>query len=434
MAFPTAPILDDLNRANTTLDSGNYATLFAGTGGPLQLVSDQATGGGADYRGSFWNAATYGPDCEVYCDVPVSAGGSAETVAIWLRGASLDDGAAATGYMAVWEYGFCRIYRVAAGFVLTEMASFTSALASGDSVGFEAQGTTLRVYRKPSGGEWSLVGTHVDSTYNRVGHIGWVTAHSPAALDNLGGGDVSASVSAAVVVSGRGSINATGTKAVAGTVWMSGGGAVNVAGSKATGGTVLNRASGDVAVAGQRGVAARAVINGGGDAATSGNRSGHATVTATGGGDLESVGYASRSSTAAVTGDGRQAIAGAANRVGQATVVVGGTLVVAGMRSVHSNVTVTAGGNLTIAGAATRTKPAWLAGAGDVTAVGWRATWGSVTISGGGTMMVRPSNVASSPSAAGSVVLAIGAGTVARVAPGRVGQALPGEVSTGLIF
>ena len=193
MAFPTTGLLDNFNRADADslgadwmLSGLNYAWTRAG-----EIKSNQA---GADDSGDsdsndWYDASTFGPDCEIHYDViggdyfelelrlvtPATTGVDGYVVSV-SRGATPD----------AWDF-----FRVDNGASTKLGATVSQNVANGDSIGAEMIGSTLTAYLKPSGGSWGAVGNRSDGTHGGAGYLGtYLSPEATALIDNFSGGTV----------------------------------------------------------------------------------------------------------------------------------------------------------------------------------------------------------------------------------------------------
>lgn len=194
MAFPTTGVLDTFDRANGGLGSNWSDEPFNDSvGGSFAIFSNRIDIATGVYCSAWYNAATYGPDTEVYIDVDV-ASNNFTWLTLWLRisspsaSASTGDG---YGVEISWD-GNLAFYRMDNG-VSTDLGDqAVSALSDGDGFGASMIGSTLQAYRRQSG-VWSTFGTPVvDSTYSAGGYLGISSydAAGAAFYNNFGGGTV----------------------------------------------------------------------------------------------------------------------------------------------------------------------------------------------------------------------------------------------------
>ncbi len=216
MAFPTTAVLDNFNRTENPLsDGGKWTGGTWGSTGVLATNGTQVYYTGTSSNPQYYrNDQTYGPDCEVYCTVAVKPGSNSGFG--WLHARIQQVGsAAADGYViriveVVAGTDTVEIYRLDNGSFTLLGSAFSQELAAGDSVGFEAVGSTLSVYYKASAGSWTSLGSRTDTTYASAGYIGIGGATNTAfRLDDFGGGTVATGQS--VNVSGKTSAAAFGS-------------------------------------------------------------------------------------------------------------------------------------------------------------------------------------------------------------------------------
>lgn len=192
MAFPTnATLLDDFNRANVgPPPSASWTSqIFLSDNNALRVLSNQCgSSGTGSNQTAWWNPTTFGPDVEVYAQVP-AFGLSGHYAGLFAR-------LTGTGTVASSGYVFYAVgdsqaefYRVVDGTYTAIGAAISQAWLPGDWMGFEVVGTTLTGYRK-TGGAWSVVGTRTDSTYTGAGHIGLYTDNNTIRFDDFSGGPV----------------------------------------------------------------------------------------------------------------------------------------------------------------------------------------------------------------------------------------------------
>jgi hypothetical protein len=198
VAFPTTGIVDDFTRADSLGLGANWSNNVFGYGGTaLNLVSGVAAPTSASYGEMWWNAATFGPDSEVYATIPVLphvGGDMGLSMCVQSPGS-----AAADGYRLIYKRvsgtDTVEIRRVDngnnPGTLIGSIAS--QEIAAGDSLGMEKIGSAVKGYYKASGGSWSQIISGTDSTYG-TGSIGLYSfaTGSLGHLDDFGGGTVTA--------------------------------------------------------------------------------------------------------------------------------------------------------------------------------------------------------------------------------------------------
>jgi hypothetical protein len=196
MAFPTTGLLDDFNRANGLLVTGNWSNdtfNFGATSNALTVNSNQATPENASYGEAYWNPTTFGPDSEVFVTYATAAHNGGDW-GVGLR-ATNPDSVNVDGYRcAVFQLAGndeVKLYRVDNGVATQLGVTITQNFSVGDSFGAEMIGSTLQVYIK-TGGSWSSIGSRSDGTYTGAGYIGMYTFSTGAngRLDDFSGGTV----------------------------------------------------------------------------------------------------------------------------------------------------------------------------------------------------------------------------------------------------
>jgi hypothetical protein len=181
MPFPTTSLLDDF--AGTGALSGSWtAPVESGDSTPTR-VSDVWSGIG-NFCTSYWAAASFTADQEVYVDV-----NSANTHRLYL---CISGG---SWYRLEIDYSYSpdqSQIRYWNGTIYTTVATAVADITSAQAFGFEKIGTTLTGYKKVAG-VWSSIVSGTDSNLSS-GNIG-IGAYS-STLDNFGGGNVIASAPA----------------------------------------------------------------------------------------------------------------------------------------------------------------------------------------------------------------------------------------------
>ena len=196
MAFPTTGLLDDFNRvAENPLANGTWSTpirsgegtMAVGSGGSANAIIK----GSGTTGSSYWSAATFGPDSEVFCLMSAVPGDN-DWVQLYARTVDLGlttlDGYNLTAFKRSgadeWQ-----IRRVDNGTDTVLGATATQEYANGDSIGFEIIGSTLTGYIKTAG-VWSAVLSRTDATYSAAGNIGIRSPTTVGVEDDFSGGTV----------------------------------------------------------------------------------------------------------------------------------------------------------------------------------------------------------------------------------------------------
>lgn len=206
MAFPTTSVLDDFNRANANLTaSANWGTGVYGFGDTTMTISSNKAIPGSvtsNWYRNYWQAVTFGPDCEVYATISAAAAaGHFSELSARLQSPATT-GADAYELEIGWTAGNedVLVYRVVND-VFTTLRNTVGgfgALAAGDKVGLEVTGAgatvTLRVY-KFTAGSWAQIGTDLaDANAARIVAAGNIAVSHQGevggAWDDFGGGTI----------------------------------------------------------------------------------------------------------------------------------------------------------------------------------------------------------------------------------------------------
>lgn len=186
MAFPTTAILDNFNRANANPDgSGSWTSLFNN----IQIVSNEAKGTSTS-NVVYWNAGTFNANCETYITFGGTLPGGGGYVEVGARvNLSPLNGYAVRATKVDAGTDVIQLSRIDNS-VATSLATYNQEISSGDSIGIECNGSTIKAYYKPSGGSWTEVISVTDSTYGSGGRASLAIISSVATVDNYGGGDI----------------------------------------------------------------------------------------------------------------------------------------------------------------------------------------------------------------------------------------------------
>jgi hypothetical protein len=144
-------VSDDFNRADAANLGANWTELTNGA----KIVSNRAVGddGSYTYQWVYWSANTWNNNQSSQCVVGT-------TGTAWDEGPVVRVAAGVDGYLAMCHSsGFRRIYRRDDG-SFTLLANFDGAVASGDTIKLDANGSTLEYFRNAGS-----LGTTSDATY-----------------------------------------------------------------------------------------------------------------------------------------------------------------------------------------------------------------------------------------------------------------------------
>lgn len=186
MAFPTASVLDNFNRANANPDgSGSWTSLFNN----IQILSNEAKGTSTS-NVVYWNAGTFNANCETYVTLGGTLPGGGGYVEVGARvNLSPLNGYAVRAAKVDAGTDVIQLSRIDNS-VATSLATYNQEISSGDSIGIECNGSTIKAYYKASGGSWTEVISVTDSTYGSGGRASLAIISSVATVDNYGGGDI----------------------------------------------------------------------------------------------------------------------------------------------------------------------------------------------------------------------------------------------------
>lgn len=194
MPAPITAVLDTFTRANETPIAGNWSgPVISGSG--LILTSNRLGSGGI-FQSSYWNAAQFGPNCEVYATIAVKPG-VGDNMELYARLST--PGATVTGYVLRFKGGSptdqLQLLRRDSGVEVAIGFGDTSALWNvNDKMFLRISGSTIEGWRYNSvAATWTLLCTTTDATYAGAGFIGASIDDSVSRYDDFGGGTVSVS-------------------------------------------------------------------------------------------------------------------------------------------------------------------------------------------------------------------------------------------------
>ena len=187
---PSTPVLDDFNRANGPAGA-NWSLLRPSGVAAVNVSGNAAVDASASaFAWDFWNASSFGPDCEAY--VTVAVYGAADTIRIGARVVNAGTATASGYFVSVSSTGVWSILRIDGGPSTTLAGGVTQALASGDKIAIRVVGNVVTALHYTSGGGWVQVlsyDTSSDATrYTAAGQI--ALEFKTSTLDDLGGGSI----------------------------------------------------------------------------------------------------------------------------------------------------------------------------------------------------------------------------------------------------
>ena len=175
-AGPTASaptLISDFTGGDETpiSEGGNWAALGAGTG--FRRLSNEARPAASVQSRSYWTAADFGPDLEMYATIRAMTTGVTQQLVFRLQS---PDTSGYDGYR-VALLSAVSLFRMTDGgsTAISTTHDSTPTWAVGDKIGVRMTGSLLEVYRWPSGGSaWALVCHGTDATWAAAGKIGFV--------------------------------------------------------------------------------------------------------------------------------------------------------------------------------------------------------------------------------------------------------------------
>ena len=198
MPFPTTPILDNFNRADSSSIGGDWSQFMRSGSYDMGISSNQEYNPDAEYNGLYHDAAQFGPDCETYVTVAVLPPYE-NYFALYIRLKDVTvDVWNYDGYQAgLWRYdnaGNDRLnltIRRVDDNVLTQLGAGVDIgdHGNGDRLGIRAVGSSLELWYDDGAG-WELRATRTDGTYGAAGYVGFFhPSEGTMRLDDFGGGN-----------------------------------------------------------------------------------------------------------------------------------------------------------------------------------------------------------------------------------------------------
>lgn len=159
-------LLDNFNRSDGELGSGWTAVNGYEKG---DVNSNQHRAGGTSNSWAYWNASTFGPNCEA--SITITGVPSSNSGMLALRLTNTSGGV--NGYLAGYHGGdgLYKISRFDANVATLLTSTPAGSFAAGTKLKFTANGSTLTLYADTGSG-WSQVLQTTDSTYGTAGYIG----------------------------------------------------------------------------------------------------------------------------------------------------------------------------------------------------------------------------------------------------------------------
>ncbi|HEY7422171.1 MAG TPA: hypothetical protein VH541_09170, partial [Gaiellaceae bacterium] len=138
---PTAPVLDNFNRANGSVGS-NWAVMHAGSFSAMNVANNVAVdpGSASQYAWNYWSAATFGPDVEAYATVATNSGN--DVLRIGAR-VNVNSSTYSGYFVSIAATGTWSILRITNGTVTTLQTGVTDPVSSGDQIGIRIVGSVI---------------------------------------------------------------------------------------------------------------------------------------------------------------------------------------------------------------------------------------------------------------------------------------------------
>lgn len=197
-SFPQASVLDNFNRANEgPPPSANWTDkIVSSHANGLKVASNALACGASVPASSYWSAATFGPDIEVYATFVTVPTANLSQVSLWGRLAepvtSTPDGYRVIATINTGSNDSLGLQIITDGIAGTlggASISIGGDYAAGDSIGMKIVGPSLTAYYKPSAGSWTEILRATDATYSAAGYVGaQFSTDTSAVLDDLGAG------------------------------------------------------------------------------------------------------------------------------------------------------------------------------------------------------------------------------------------------------
>jgi hypothetical protein len=190
-AFPTNGVIETFTGADSTSPpNGNWTNTIGSAvmTGSLQILSNQAASVAATGC-AYWNAAKFGPDCEVYVTMGTKPGGTSSamvTYRITNEGTANVDGYGL--FTPVTAGNDLQLDSITNEAFTAVGANYTQTVTAGDSYGVMVVGTIHTPEYKVGAGAWSALATRNDATWNVSGRIGLYDESTTTRQDDFGGG------------------------------------------------------------------------------------------------------------------------------------------------------------------------------------------------------------------------------------------------------
>lgn len=192
MAFPTTPILDTFAGADESPITTNWSgPIYPGLD-QMRRLSGQLAAPATSFGGSWYDIATYGPDCEIYITIQ-TLGADGNSVFLYARTLNLNT-TSLDGYSLHFETrsgaDFFRLIQMTDGGDTIIDSDDTISWSAGDSLGMACIGSNIQGWRKPVAGSWTQVLDATDTVYPGAGFLAVAADADTFRLDDFGGGTI----------------------------------------------------------------------------------------------------------------------------------------------------------------------------------------------------------------------------------------------------
>ena len=202
MSFPTTPVLDDFDRGDSATTIGGDWAMFMRSAGSydMGISSKEAYNPDSEYNGLIYDAAQYGPACEVYAFLGTLPDLDSNGFKLYARQRDVVvDAWNFDGYrMLSYPYvdGGTKINLSLARVddnVETQLGASVGGLAgvNGDAFGMRLRGSSIEGWYRSSGESWAWKLSRSDATYAAAGYLGFFSGSEGTwRMGPFGGGTV----------------------------------------------------------------------------------------------------------------------------------------------------------------------------------------------------------------------------------------------------
>jgi hypothetical protein len=189
MAFPSTGILDNFSGSDETPISTNWSgPIISGQGQNRKITNRMLGQAAAAHGGSYYDVATYGPDCEVY-GTYASFLNNGNYISLLARGANMNSASVDGYYLEVMKEAGTDTFKVqviVAGTFTQLGATENQDVSAGDVIGMRIEGSLISVFLNGN-----LLTQRTDSQVTAAGSLGVEIFGNTASnwLTDFGGGD-----------------------------------------------------------------------------------------------------------------------------------------------------------------------------------------------------------------------------------------------------